>query len=123
VASVERSIAAGIPETGIAEFITAWNEAPWSELPTSVRTRLVASAARLATDMRAVSYCDLPSERLVCVQTPVLLLQGEMSPAITHAMSSRLAALLPCARLRIVAGAGHMGPVLMPASVYQNIDV
>jgi pimeloyl-ACP methyl ester carboxylesterase len=121
VAEVERSIATGNPEAGIAGFIDAWNEVPWSELPSSVRARLVASAGQLATDMRAVSYRSMPVDRLGTLQTPVLLLQGALSPAITHAMTARLAAVLPQARRVTIEGCLHMGPVQMPAAVFQSI--
>jgi pimeloyl-ACP methyl ester carboxylesterase len=117
VAEVERSIAAGNPESGIAAFITAWNETPWSALPSAARARLVASAGELAADMNAVSYCAVPLDRLARLETPVVLLQGALSPPITHAMSARLHALLPGAQLRRVEGCGHMGPVLSPAAI------
>jgi pimeloyl-ACP methyl ester carboxylesterase len=121
VAEVERSIAAGDPESGIAAFITAWNETPWSGLPSAVRTRLVASATQLAADMRSVSYCASPLDRLRRLQTPVVLLQGALSPPITHAMSARLRTLLPRAQLRRIEGCGHMGPVLSPAVVIPSL--
>jgi pimeloyl-ACP methyl ester carboxylesterase len=121
VADVEQSMADGDPEAGIAAFINAWNETPWSGLPPSVRARLIASADQLAADMRAVSYHDLPIDRLMRLQTPVLLLQGALSPAVTHAMSARLASLLPHAQQRIIAGCAHMGPVQMPAAIHEAI--
>jgi pimeloyl-ACP methyl ester carboxylesterase len=115
VADVERCVAEGNPEAGIAAFVTAWNEIPWSGLSSSVRARLTATAEQLAADMLAVSYHDLAMDRLTHVQTPVLLLQGALSPAITHAMSGRLHVLLPRARQVAMEGCGHMGPVQMPA--------
>jgi pimeloyl-ACP methyl ester carboxylesterase len=117
VAEVERSIAAGDPESGIAAFITAWNETPWNGLPSAARARLVAAAAQLAADMHAVSYRALPVDDLRSLQTPVRLLLGALSPAITHAMSARLASLLPRARQLTIEGCGHMGPVQMPEAI------
>jgi pimeloyl-ACP methyl ester carboxylesterase len=52
---------------------------------------------------------------------PVLLLQGARSPAITHAMTDRLATLLPRATRVVVEGCGHMGPVQMPAAVASHL--
>jgi pimeloyl-ACP methyl ester carboxylesterase len=117
VAEVEQSITAGDPQAGVAAFITAWNETPWSGLPSAARARLVAAAEQLAADMHAVSYCALPTDDLRHLQTPVLLLQGALSPPITHAMSARLYALLPHAQLHRVEGCGHMGPVLSPEAI------
>jgi pimeloyl-ACP methyl ester carboxylesterase len=121
VADVERCIAAGDPEAGIAAFITAWNETPWNRLPSGVRARLIASAGLLAADIRAVSYCELAVNDLRRVQTPVLLLQGAASPAITRAMSARLCSLLPRAQQVTVEGCGHMGPVQMTAAIASAI--
>jgi pimeloyl-ACP methyl ester carboxylesterase len=121
VAEVERSIAAGDPEAGIAAFITAWNETPWSGLPSAARARLVVSAAELAADMHSVSYCSVPLDRLAQLATPVTLLQGALSPPITHAMSARLHALLPRAQLHGVEGCGHMGPVQSPEVVSPSL--
>ena len=117
VADVERSIATGDPEAGIAAFITAWNETPWGALPSTARARLVASARELAVDMHAVSYCTVQLDRLAQLQMPVLLLQGALSPTITHAMSARLSALLPRARKITIEGCGHMGPVQAPEAI------
>jgi pimeloyl-ACP methyl ester carboxylesterase len=121
VANVDRSIAAGDAESGIAAFITAWNETPWSGLASAARARLVASAAQLAADMHAVSYCAVPVDDLRRLQTPVVLLQGALSPAITHAMSARLNALLSHAQLHRVEGCGHMGPVQSPEVVVLSL--
>jgi pimeloyl-ACP methyl ester carboxylesterase len=41
---------------------------------------------------------------------PVLLMRGEYAPAPKRLAAERLAALLPEARLVVIAGAGHMGP-------------
>jgi pimeloyl-ACP methyl ester carboxylesterase len=71
----------------------------------------------LAADMRAVSYHDLTIDRLPRMQPPALLLQGAISPAITHAMSIRLRALLPQAQRVTIEGCLRMGPVQMPAAI------
>jgi len=121
VAGVERGLANRDPESGIAGFIDAWNEIPWGSLPSSVRSRLIATAGSLAADMHAVSYHDLPADRLARLQIPVLLLQGALSPPITHAITARLASLLPNARRHIIDGCAHMGPAVMPAAVHAAI--
>jgi pimeloyl-ACP methyl ester carboxylesterase len=121
VAEVDRCLADGRPEAGIAGFIDAWNEMPWSSLPSSVRVRLVATAGALAADMHAVSYHHVPVDRLTRLQTPVLLLQGALSPPITHAITARLASLLPHARRHIIDGCSHMGPAVMPAAIHAAI--
>ena len=74
-------------------------------------------APTLVADMRAVSHYPLDLERLGTLTIPVLLLQGETSPPITHAMTARLAELLPQARRVVVPACGHMGPAQAPMSL------
>jgi pimeloyl-ACP methyl ester carboxylesterase len=112
LAEVERD-----PAAGIAAFVTAWNETPYTTLSANVRARLTAAAATLAADMRAVSLYQLPVDRIAQLRLPVSLVQGAQSPPITHAMTTRLATLLPRSRQVIVAGCGHMGPVQVPMAV------
>jgi pimeloyl-ACP methyl ester carboxylesterase len=106
-----------VEQADVAAFVTAWNDTPWEALPDGARARLSAMAPTLIADMRAVSFYHLDVARLRNVRAPVLLLQGERSPPITHAMTARLAALLPNARRVVVAGCGHMGPVQHPAVI------
>jgi pimeloyl-ACP methyl ester carboxylesterase len=106
-----------VAKADIAEFVTAWNGAPWEALPSSVRDRLTAMAPMLIADMRAVSYCAVDLQWLGALAMPVLLLQGETSPPITHAMMERLAKLLPQVQRVVVPACGHMGPVQAPAVI------
>lgn len=110
-----------VAQADIAAFVTAWNDTPWTALPDNVRGRLLAAAPTLVADMGAVSYHALPMERVSRLRTPVTLLQGARSPAITHAMTSRLVGLLPQAKRVVIEGCGHMGPVQMPATVASHV--
>ncbi len=106
-------MAANDPERAIATFIEAWNEQRWADLPATARARLTAAAPRLGADMRA---CSLHPPAPYLGAPEVLILQGAHSPAVTHRMTSRLAALLPGARRVVIAG-GHMAPIYAPDAV------
>jgi pimeloyl-ACP methyl ester carboxylesterase len=121
VNQVERCLTDGNTESGVAIFINAWNETPWGELPPAVRARLIASAEALRADVRSVSDHLVPIDHLARLRMPVLLLQGTLSPPITHAITARLASLLPHAQHHTVAGCAHMGPILMPAAIHQAV--
>lgn len=106
-----------VAQADIAAFISAWNGAPWEALPDSVRARLTAMAPTLIADVRAVSCYEMDAAELGTVRCPVLLLQGRRSPPITHAMTARLAELLPKARRAVLDDCGHMGPVQHPSVI------
>jgi len=106
----------------VATFVSAWNDTPWKALPQTVRDRLAEMAPILIADMQAVSYNKLDVERLRALPVPVLLLQGETSPPITHAMTARLAELLPRAQRVVVPACGHMGPAQAPRAVASVIS-
>jgi lipase len=106
----------------VATFVSAWNDTPWEALPQTVRDRLAEMAPILIADMQAVSYNKLDVERLRALPVPVLLLQGETSPPITHAMTARLAELLPRAQRVVVPACGHMGPAQAPRAVASVIS-
>ncbi len=106
-----------VANADIAAFVTAWNGTPWEALPAAARARLTEAAPALIADMRAVSYHPCSLDRLHQVHKPVVLLQGTKSPAITHAMTTRLAALLPNATSINAERCGHLGPIQMPATV------
>ncbi len=57
------------------------------------------------------------SDRLGTIACPVLVATGELDVGSTPAMAHALAARIPGATLRIVAGARHMMPVEMPDAV------
>jgi pimeloyl-ACP methyl ester carboxylesterase len=115
----DRAIAA---KGDVATFVSAWNDTPWDALPPNVQARLTAMAPMLMADMRAVSHYPMNLERLHAAAVPVLLLQGETSPPITHAITASLSELLPRAQRLVVAGCGHMGPVQTPRAVASAIS-
>jgi len=106
----------------VATFVSAWNDTSWEALPQTVRDRLTAMAPMLIADMQAVSYYKLDVQPLHTLEVPVLLLQGETSPLITHAMTARLAELLPLAQRIVVPACGHMGPAQAPRAVAAAIS-
>ncbi len=84
----------------------------WTALPTRLRARLVADADRLADETAAVSSVAVPPAAWSSIGAPTIVLHGDRSPPLAIRLSLRLAARLPRARVRPLAGLGHMGPVL-----------
>lgn len=117
VAKLRDGVAAGDLEAGVRAFIEAFNEVAWGELPAPLRSEIVAKAELLAAETRAAPLVKLDRGRLAELSIPVLILQGERSPAVTHRMTLRLSEAMPQASRQVMAGVGHMGPALAPGAV------
>ena len=116
VAKLQAAVASGDPEAGVAAFVEAYNEVAWSALPAPLRAQLVADAPKLVAETRAAQTVAIDFAA-VPAGLPILVLQGERSPDVTHRMTLGLARRLPQARRQVIAEAGHMGPVLSAAPV------
>ena len=51
------------------------------------------------------------------LRMPVLVMRGEHAPRPTRTIAELLPTLLPAARLAVLDGAGHMGPLTHAAAV------
>lgn len=121
VAKLRTGVESGDPEAGVRAFVEAFNEVPWSDLPAALRADLISKAPQLAAETRSAPKIVLDRAHLRALRLPVLILQGETSPAVTHRMTLRLAQAIPHAVRQIVTGAGHMGPALSAASVARHV--
>lgn len=89
-------VAAGIPEPVVVQM----RHAPF-------RPALEAMAHTLVYDARVIGDLTLPADLPSAVTTPTLAIDGEESPPIMHAAARELAARLPNATRRTLAGQGH----------------
>lgn len=121
-AELAAAVAAGEPERGMAAFMELWNEVPWRRLPDAIRSRLVALAPQVAREAMLVCNADAPAHGFAAIDCPVLLLHGEHAPPPIAALVPVLADLLPSPRRRLIAGAGHMGPVTLPDAFASVIE-
>ena len=110
-------LAARIERLGIPSFVDYWQELPLfrsqTRLPTATRRqvreqRLSNSAAGLAMSLRGMGTSAQPElwTQLHKLQVPTLLVAGEFDEKFV-ALNRRMVAGSPCAKLCIVAGAGH----------------
>jgi pimeloyl-ACP methyl ester carboxylesterase len=68
-------------------------------------------APKAPLDFRALIEEPTPADAYVDLHVPTLVLRGEHAPAPTRHIAETLPTLMPCARLAVVAGAGHLGPL------------
>lgn len=111
---------------GAARAFTAiWGDnEPWDSVPEAQRVYLEGrinlipeSASTINDDAPGV----LTPGRLEQLNVPVLLIEGQQSPAIIAAVQSALASRLPCVRRVVIPGVGHMAPLTHPAPIAEAI--
>jgi pimeloyl-ACP methyl ester carboxylesterase len=99
-------------------FIDFWM-APGSfdRMPERVQAATAESVRSIQAWKDALFDEPTPLAKFAELDVPVLLIVGSKSPLSSRAVARKLAAVLPQAELREVAGLGHMGPVTHPDAV------
>lgn len=119
LAGLDAAFAADDRVTATRAFLSVWGDGPpFDSLSTAQRAYLTdriwvvaASSAALHEDTAAL----LP--RLASLSCPVLLIEGDRSPAVIAEIQTALATAIPQARRAVISGAGHMVPITHPAEV------
>jgi pimeloyl-ACP methyl ester carboxylesterase len=95
-----------------ASFVDYWSgRGAWKALRPSVQAALTRWAPKAPLDFRALLDERTPASAYSGLRVPALILRGQHAPVPTRVIAERLPMLLPAARLAIVEGAGHMGPL------------
>jgi len=114
IADMRAALARGDTEAGVARFIEAYGEHPWSRLPPRVRADLIARGPQLLGEALATNGTKLDAQRVADIDVPVLVMHGTRSPMVAIRMAKRLGSLLPNAQVQAIDDAGHLGPVSAP---------
>jgi pimeloyl-ACP methyl ester carboxylesterase len=102
----------GDGSAGMAAFVDYWNGAgAWRRMKPELRSALARRAGKVAQDFAATLSEPTPLTALRGVPVPTLVLRGSDSPRPTRRIAELVAAALPQAALRTIAGAGHMLPL------------
>jgi pimeloyl-ACP methyl ester carboxylesterase len=95
-----------------AAFIDFWSGmGTWASLRPPVQAALTRWILKAPLDFRALIDEPTPASAYGDFDFPVLVMRGEHAPAPTRLIAEMLPDLVPEARLTVVAGAGHMGPL------------
>jgi pimeloyl-ACP methyl ester carboxylesterase len=95
-----------------ASFVDYWSGCgAWEALRPSAQAALTRWAPKAPLDFRALLDERTPASAYRSLRVPALILRGQHAPVPSRAIAERLPMLLPKARLAIVEGAGHMGPL------------
>jgi len=101
-----------------AAFVDYWSgKGTWSAMRPEVQIALTRWAPKAPLDFAALIEERADAGAYARLRFSVLIIRGEHAPAPTRLISETLPTLLPNARLAIVAGAGHMGPMTHTAQV------
>ncbi|MGY8959991.1 MAG: alpha/beta fold hydrolase [Alphaproteobacteria bacterium] len=114
----DRAVNAGLlngdPAQGLPEFIQAWNDVSWDDLPERARHALEIRAPHLANEIAAVSADKTPAKDYVSIDAPVLFLRGDASPEAAHRIIARLSRAIPNSETVSIEGVGHFGCMEQP---------
>jgi pimeloyl-ACP methyl ester carboxylesterase len=121
IAALARTTAAGVVAgdyRGAAiAFVDYWSGAgAWAALRLSVQAALIRWMPKAPLDFRALMEEPAPLAAYAGLRMPVLIMRGEHAPRPTRVIAELLPALLR-ARLAVVQGAGHMGPLTHAGAV------
>lgn len=107
---------------GVADFVEYWsNVGSWKAMRPAAQNALMRWAPKGPLDFHALFQEPTPAEAYGVLKFPVLIMRGEHAPLPTRVISERLLELLPRCRLKIIAGAGHMGPLTHPLKVSEIV--
>lgn len=126
-AAADRALADAIESDGVRPFVDRWEALPLfatqRALPPAQREalraeRLAQRPHGLANHLRAAGTGAMPSlwDRLGEIRVPTALVVGELD-AKFEAIAQHMAEAMPCARVRVVAGAGHAAHIERPDAV------
>jgi pimeloyl-ACP methyl ester carboxylesterase len=89
----------------------------WEQTPSGVREITVGNAPTFLDETRDPGTVTIDLAALATIACPILLTRGDQSLPFYAPIISRLAAALPSAQLRVIAGAGHL-PHLSHSAAY-----
>jgi pimeloyl-ACP methyl ester carboxylesterase len=107
-----QGVVAGDYAGAAATFVDYWGGAgAWAALRPPVQAALIRWVPKAPLDFRALIEEPTPPAAYGDLRMPVLVMRGEHAPRPTRKIAEMLPSMLPQARLAVVDGAGHMGPL------------
>ncbi|HEV7921303.1 MAG TPA: alpha/beta hydrolase [Thermoanaerobaculia bacterium] len=114
--------ASGVDEPWLEAFVDWWNgRGAWAQLPAPTREAFRSVGWKLFQEVMTLAADRTDRATYATITAPALILGGATSPPLERRVVEQLGAALPNARLHLVEGAGHMGPITHAAFVNQAI--
>jgi len=119
---VRDAVRAGDNEGAAAAFVDYWNgQGTWGRLSEQVRAALTRWAPKAPLEFAALMNARTVLEDFAALDVPILVLRGEHAPMPTRVIADALPDAMDCARVEVMAGAGHMGPMTHADAVSARI--
>lgn len=114
IATIETQGLAPVIETSVARWFSEQFRSDRPDVVEEIRNRAMGTSIEgfigCARAVQGLAYLD----RLHHIETPALLVVGELDPAAPPAVMADMASRIPGAELVQLAGAGHLSPVEAP---------
>lgn len=107
-----RGVLSGDYRGAAAGFVDYWNgPGAWEAMCPAAQNALIRWVPKGPLEFSALIENATPASAYRALNAPVLMLRGEHAPMPSRLIAQWLARLLPTARLTVVDGAAHMGPL------------
>lgn len=113
----------GGTEEWMTEFVNYWNgPGSWQALPGASRESFLRVGRKVYYEVRSLSADRTGRPDYAGLSMPLLLVHGQKSPPAAVRVVKLLAETLPHAQLRVLQGAGHMGPLTHGAELQALVE-
>lgn len=109
-------------EGGAEGFVDYWNTpGAYRTMTPKARAAIAASMPKVVLEFEAVFAERLTMSDFAGFRFPVLVIEGDRSPAPTRLIARGLGKCIASAIVKTVAGAGHMGPLTHPDIIAESM--
>jgi pimeloyl-ACP methyl ester carboxylesterase len=113
----------GDPEAAAAPYIEYWHgPGAWAELPTAVRSYVIATAGKTRWEWATGFDVDIPLTDMARLQLPTRILCGDRTNATTRRITELLHGAIPGSDYVLIPGGRHMSPITHPDPVNAAIE-
>ena len=121
-ALLDQGVVTGDYRGAVIAFVDYWSgKGAWAELRPPIQAALKRWAPKGPLDFRALIDEPTPVSAYASLDIPTLILRGEHALGPSRSIAETLASLMPAARMAVIPGAGHMGPITHSGAV--NLEI
>ena len=122
LARVQLPDGAEVDDTWLNTFVDWWNGAgAWAGMNDATKNAFRQVGWKLYQEVKSLTTDATTRATYATIETPTLFLGGDKSPETEAEVIRVLAKAMPHAKLEVLAGVGHMGPITHAAQVNERI--